>query len=75
MKKRKNRSIEIGILSVREAIELLQALPNRYSDWRIYCCGSDEAYLNINEDEGYIVFDEEELFWEDADMDLAELYS
>ena len=75
MKKRKNRSIEIGILSVGEAIELLQALPNRYSDWLIYCCGSDEAYLNINEDEGYIVFDEEELFWEDADMDLAELYS
>lgn len=75
MKKRKNRSIEIGILSVREAIEMLQALPNRYSDWLIYCCGSDEAYLNINEDEGYIVFDEEELFWEDADIDLAELYS
>ena len=49
MKKRKNRSIEIGILSVREAIELLQALPNRYSDWLIYCCGSDEAYSATSE--------------------------
>ena len=49
MKKRKNRSIEIGILSVGEAIELLQALPNRYSDWLIYCCGSDEAYSATSE--------------------------
>lgn len=72
---KKNKSIEIGVLSVKEAIELLQSLPDKYSDWLIYCCGSDEAYLNINEVEGYIVFDEEELYWEDEDMDPTDIFS
>lgn len=75
MKKRKNRSVEIGILTVNEAIEMLQLLPDRYGDWPIYCCGSDEAYLNINEAEECIIVDDEELFWEDEDMDATDIFS
>ena len=60
----KNYSYDIGIMTVSEMIEFLESLPDTYGDWPIYCCGSDECYLRINEEEHYIVLDMEDLLEE-----------
>ena len=66
----KNHSYELGVLSVAELIDFLQSLPNRYRDWLIYFCGSDEFFLCVNEEEGYIVVDMEDLFDEFSEEEL-----
>lgn len=71
MKKRDNYSIEVGVVTVSELVEILQSLPKRYGNWPIYCCGTD-AYLCVNEEERNIVIDMEDLFEEFEEFDEAE---
>lgn len=66
---KKSYSLDIGILTVSEMVAMLQSLSPKYKDWPIYCCGSDECYLCINEEEQYIVIDMEDLFEEIEELD------
>lgn len=61
---KRNYSHDLGIMTVSEMVDFLKSLQETYGDWPIYCCGSDECYLCINEDEQYIVLDMEDLFEE-----------
>lgn len=72
MKKKKNYSIDVGVLTVSEIIEMLQSLSSKHQDWPVYCCGSSDCYLCINEDEEYVVIDEEDLYEEIEELDEAE---
>lgn len=69
---KKNHSLDVGILTVTEMVELLQSLQGKYGDWPIYCCGSDECSLCINEEEQYIILDMEDLFEEFDELDDEE---
>lgn len=58
---KRNCSHDLGIMTVSELIDFLELLQGTYGDWPIYCCGSDECYLSINEEEQYIIIDTEDL--------------
>ena len=66
---KKNYALDLGILTVSEMIEMLQSLSPKYLDWPIYCCGSDECYLCISENEECIIIDMEDLFEEIEELD------
>ena len=57
-----NQSYDLSQCTVEEAIELLQTLPKRCMRWPVACCGSDSVFLNVDEKNRYVVFDEENLF-------------
>ena len=69
----KNYAIELGVVTVAELIETLQALPERCMNWPVCCCGTD-MFLCINEEERHLVVDTEDLFEEYEDVsDLIEV--
>ena len=65
---KKNYSIEVGVVTVTELIEILQSLPKRYRNWPVYCCGTD-TFLCVSEEEHHIVIDMEDLFEEIEELD------
>lgn len=64
---RENCTIEVGVATVSELIEILQSLPERCRNWPVYCCGTD-IFLCVNEEEHHIVIDVEDLFEEIDDL-------
>lgn len=66
---KENYSIDVGVVTVSEMIELLQSLLPKCRDWPIYCCGSGDCYLCINEDEECVIIDMEDLFEEIEELD------
>lgn len=67
----KNYSIDVGFLTVSELIALLQSISEKCDDWPVYCCGSGEFFLCVNEQEECVVIDEEDVFDElDEDEDV-----
>lgn len=65
---KKNYSIELGVVTVSELIEILQSLPERCRNWPVYCSGTD-MFLCVSEEEHHIVFDMEDLFEEYDDLE------
>lgn len=65
---RENYTIEVGVVTVCELIEILQSLPPKCRNWPIYCCGTD-AFLCVSEEEHHIVIDMEDIFEEIEDLD------
>lgn len=62
-----NYSVELGISTVSEWIEVLQSVLEEHGDWPIYMNGSDECFFCINVEEKHIIMDMEDLFWEPDD--------
>ena len=59
-----NYSVELGIATVSEMIEILQSILEQHGDWPVYMNGSDECFLCVNVEEEHLIMDNDDLFWE-----------
>ena len=65
---RENYTIELGVVTVTELIEILQSLPKRCMNWLVYCCGTD-MFICVNEEKCHVIIDMEDNFDDIEDFD------